>query len=49
MAAAGETTAQLKLNIPYLTFSMSVLMGLTALALVILACRRPVRHSASQV
>ena len=49
MAAAGETTAQLKLKIPYLTFSMSVLMGLTALALVILACRRPVRHSASQV
>jgi TRAP-type C4-dicarboxylate transport system permease small subunit len=49
MAAAGETTAQLKLKIPYLTFSMSVLMGLTALALLILAFRRPARHSASQV
>lgn len=49
MAAAGETTAQLKLKIPYLTFSMSVLMGLTALALLMLACRRPARHSASQV
>jgi TRAP-type C4-dicarboxylate transport system permease small subunit len=49
MAAAGETTAQLKLKISYLTFSMSVLMGLTALALLILAFRRPARHSASQV
>ena len=49
MAAAGETTAQLKLQIPYLTFTMSVLMGLTALAFVALACRRPLRQSASQV
>jgi len=49
MAAAGETTAQLKLQIPYLTFCMSVLMGLTALALLVLACRPPVRQSASQV
>jgi TRAP-type C4-dicarboxylate transport system permease small subunit len=49
MAAAGETTAQLKLKIPYLTFTMSVLMGLTALALLVLASRRPARHSASQV
>jgi TRAP-type transport system small permease protein len=41
MAQAGETTAQLKLPISYLTYSMSVLMGLTAIALLILACRRP--------
>jgi TRAP-type C4-dicarboxylate transport system permease small subunit len=49
MAAAGETTAQLKLQIPYLTFAMSVLMAITALALLVLACRPPVRQSASQV
>jgi TRAP-type C4-dicarboxylate transport system permease small subunit len=49
MAAAGETTAQLKLQIPYLTFTMSVLMGITALAFLALACRPPVRQSASQV
>src|SRR5262245_59284243 len=35
MAAAGETTAQLKLKIPYLTFTMSVLMGLHGLALLV--------------
>jgi TRAP-type C4-dicarboxylate transport system permease small subunit len=41
MLAAGETTAQLKLSIPYLTFLMSVLMALTALAFLVLGCRRP--------
>jgi TRAP-type C4-dicarboxylate transport system permease small subunit len=49
MAQAGETTAQLKLQIPYLTFSMSVLMALTALAFLVLACRRPARQIAAQV
>jgi TRAP-type C4-dicarboxylate transport system permease small subunit len=49
MLAAGETTAQLKLPIPYLTFTMSVLMALTALAFLVLACRRPARQSVSQV
>jgi TRAP-type C4-dicarboxylate transport system permease small subunit len=49
MHAAGETTAQLKLPIPYLTYSMSVLMALTALAFVVLACRRPAQQTASQV
>ena len=49
MDQAGETTAQLKLKIAYLTYSMSVLMALTALALLVLACRRPAHQSASQV
>ena len=40
---------QLKLQIPYLTFTMSVLMGITALAFLALACRPPIRQSASQV
>jgi TRAP-type C4-dicarboxylate transport system permease small subunit len=47
MNNAGETTAQLKLNISYLTYAMSILMGLTALALLVLALRRvPRQHSA---
>jgi TRAP-type C4-dicarboxylate transport system permease small subunit len=49
MDNAGETTAQLKLPIPYLTYTMGVLMGLTALAFVVLACRRPERQSGPQV
>lgn len=49
MLAAGETTAQLKLTIGYLTVAMSVLMGLTALAFLVLACRRPARHSPGTV
>jgi TRAP-type C4-dicarboxylate transport system permease small subunit len=49
MLQAGETTAPLKLPISYLTFSMSVLMGLTAIALLILACRRPQHHTSSTI
>lgn len=44
MIAAGETTAQLKITLGWLTYSMSVLMALTAVALFILAWRRPQRH-----
>jgi hypothetical protein len=44
MLAAGETTAQLKLQIGWLTYLMSVLMLLTALSLLVLALRRPQRH-----
>lgn len=49
MDAAGETTAQLKFKLAYLTYGMSVLMALTALALVILMFRQPTRHYSSQV
>ena len=41
--AAGETTAQLKLKLAYLTYAMSLLMALTAVALLILLWRRPQR------
>jgi TRAP-type C4-dicarboxylate transport system permease small subunit len=44
MDAAGETTAQLKFKLSYLTYSMSVLMALTAVALLVLMFRRPQRH-----
>jgi TRAP-type C4-dicarboxylate transport system permease small subunit len=44
MDRAGETTAQLKIKLAYLTYSMSVLMAFTAVALVVLAFRRPQRH-----
>ena len=44
MAAAGETTAQLKISLAWLTYTMSVLMALTAVALFVLAWRRPPRH-----
>ena len=46
MAAAGETTGQLKFPLAWLTYSMSVLMALTALALFVLLWRRPSRHTA---
>jgi hypothetical protein len=49
MHAAGETTAQLKLNIAYLTYGMAILMGLTALALLVLACREPRRQPTGEV
>lgn len=49
MNAAGETTAQLKLNISYLTYAMSILMGLTALALLVLALRRVPRHLSAEI
>jgi TRAP-type C4-dicarboxylate transport system permease small subunit len=41
--AAGETTAQLKFKLAYLTYAMSILMALTALTLVLLIWRRPQR------
>jgi TRAP-type C4-dicarboxylate transport system permease small subunit len=41
--AAGETTAQLKFKLAYLTYAMSTLMALTAVALLLLALRRPPR------
>jgi TRAP-type C4-dicarboxylate transport system permease small subunit len=44
MVAAGETTAQLKITVGWLTYYMSVLMALTAVALFILAYRQPQRH-----
>ena len=43
MDAAGETTAQLKLKLAYLTYTMSILMALTALALLVLVFRKPQR------
>ena len=49
MDRAGETTAQFKFKLAYLTYGMSILMLLTALALLVLVFRRPVRHSISQV
>lgn len=48
MLAAGETTAQLKFKLGYLTYAMSVLMGLTALALLVLATRPPQRHPSGE-
>jgi TRAP-type C4-dicarboxylate transport system permease small subunit len=43
--AAGETTAQLKFKLAYLTYAMSILMALTAVALIVLAFRRPQRST----
>jgi TRAP-type C4-dicarboxylate transport system permease small subunit len=44
MDRAGETTAQLKIKLAYLTYSMSLLMAFTAAALLVLAFRRAQRH-----
>ena len=44
LLAAGETTAQLRFPIGWLAWAMTVLMGLTSVAFVILAFRRPRRH-----
>jgi len=41
---AGETTAVLKIKLAWLTYSMSVLMAFTAVALVVLALRQARRH-----
>ena len=49
MAAAGETTGQLKIQLAWLTYSMSVLMALTALALLVLAFRQPQRGSTTEL
>jgi len=40
----GETTAQLKVKLGYLAYSMSILMALTAAALFVLLFRQPQRH-----
>lgn len=44
MLASGETTAQLKIFVAWLPYSMAFLMGFTALALAILMFRQPQRH-----
>jgi TRAP-type C4-dicarboxylate transport system permease small subunit len=44
MDRAGETTAVLQIKLAWLTYSMSLLMAFTAIALVVLAFRRPHRH-----
>ena len=49
MAAAGETTAQLKMSLAWLTYTMSVLRALTAVALLVLVWRRPQRHHLPEV
>ena len=41
---AGETTAQLKIKLGYLAYSMSLLMALTAVALFVVMLRPPQRH-----
>jgi TRAP-type C4-dicarboxylate transport system permease small subunit len=48
MDMAGETTAQLKFKLAYLTYSMSILMALTAVALLVLMLRRPQRHQSGE-
>ena len=44
MVAAGETTAQLKIMLGWLTYGMSLLMALTAITFFIVAFRQPQRH-----
>jgi TRAP-type C4-dicarboxylate transport system permease small subunit len=46
---AGETTAVLRIELAWLTYAMSVLMAFTAVALVVLAFRRPRRHHTADV
>jgi len=46
MAAAGETTAVLKIKLGWLVYGMSALMALTAVAMLLVALRRPARHQA---
>jgi TRAP-type C4-dicarboxylate transport system permease small subunit len=40
----GETTAQLKIKLGYLAYSMSILMAVTAVALFVLMFRQPQRN-----
>lgn len=42
--AAGQTTAEIKIPLGLLTYAMSIAVALTAVALLILAFRRPQRH-----
>jgi len=44
LLAAGETTAQLKLTIAWLAYGMAALMAISAVAMLVLALRRPRRH-----
>lgn len=44
LAAAGETTGQLKIPLAWLAYSMALLTALTAVALLVLMLRRPERH-----
>ena len=44
MDRVGETTAVLKIKLAWLTYSMSLLMAFAAIALLVLAFRRPHRH-----
>ena len=44
MDATGQTTGQLKFKLAYLTYSMSILMALTAVALLVLLFRQPQRN-----
>src|SRR5262245_22678539 len=46
LASRGETTSQLGFRIAWLAWAMSLLMGLTAAALVLVAFRTPQRHFA---
>ena len=48
LLAAGETTAQLKITMAWLAYGMAVLMGLSAVAMLILALRRPRRHTVEE-
>lgn len=48
MVAAGETTAQLKITLGWLTYAMALLMALTAVAVFIVAFRQPQRHYLAQ-
>ena len=45
LTTAGETTAQLKMKLGYLAFSMSILMALTAVALFVVMFRQPQRNA----
>ena len=44
LGRAGETTAVLKIDTAWLGYAMSLLMAFTAIALIVLAFRRPRRH-----
>lgn len=49
MLASGETTAQLKLPLGYLTYLMFALMALTSIASLVLVFRRPSRQITGEV
>lgn len=45
----GVTTGQLKYKLAYLAYSMSILMALTAVALIVLMLRRPQRNVSGEI